>query len=105
MHFTAVLLKMFGSKVPAIKKTAVASIVLALASAPLKQMALAMASDMEQRASKGEVAAQRELAGCLTKSCPGIAADRAMACAWRIVIVAGGSESVTATDVEQRRLT
>ena len=31
--------------------------------------------------------------------------DRALACAWRIVIVAGGMPGIVAADVEQRRLT
>jgi hypothetical protein len=65
----------------------------------------AMASDIQQRALAGSLDAQRELADCLTKgSCPGIAANRALACAWRIAIVAGGNPGISAADVEARRL-
>lgn len=67
------------------------------------QLGYAMASDIEQRALGGNLDAQRELADCLTKGCPGVQPNRALACAWRIVIVAGGTPGVAATDVENRR--
>ena len=63
-----------------------------------------MASDLEQRALGGNLEAQRELADCLTKGWSRIAAYRALACAWRIVIVANGMPGIAA-DVENRRLT
>src|SRR5262245_43626326 len=63
-----------------------------------------MAADLEQRALGGNLEAQRELADCLTKGCSGIAQNRALACAWRIVIVAGGTPGVAAADVEGRQL-
>jgi hypothetical protein len=68
------------------------------------QSGFVMSSDLQQRALGGNLEAQRELADCLTKGCPGIEANRSLACAWRIVIVAGGTAGVTASDVEQRRL-
>jgi hypothetical protein len=68
------------------------------------QLKYSMASDIEQRALGGNLDAQRELADCLTKGCRGMQPDRALACAWRIVIVAGGTSGVTAADVEMRRL-
>jgi len=63
-----------------------------------------MAYDLEQRARGGNLEAQRELADCLIKSCQGLPSNRALACAWRIVIVAGGMPGVTAADVDNRRL-
>jgi len=68
------------------------------------QSGFAMTSDIQQRALGGNLEAQRELADCLTKGCPGIEANRALACAWRIVVVAGGMPGVAAADVELRRL-
>jgi hypothetical protein len=68
------------------------------------QLGYAMASGFEQRALSGNLDAQRELADCLTKGCPGVQPNRALACAWRIVIVAGGTSGVAAADVENRRL-
>lgn len=68
------------------------------------QSGFALTSDIQQRALGGNLEAQRELAGCLTKGCPGIEANRALACAWRVVVVAGGVPGVTAADVELRRL-
>lgn len=64
----------------------------------------AMTSDLQQRALAGNLNAQRELADCLTKGCQGVEPNRALACAWRIAIVAGGPPGVTAADVEARRL-
>jgi hypothetical protein len=63
-----------------------------------------MASDTQERALGGNLDAQRRLADCLTKGCEGKPPDRALACAWRIVIVASGVPGLTATDVEARRL-
>ncbi len=62
------------------------------------------ASDLRQRALSGDLAAQRDLAECLAKGCDGTPPSRALACAWRTVIVAGGSPEITAADVEMRRL-
>lgn len=64
----------------------------------------AMTTDIRQRALGKNLEAQRELADCLTKGCPGIEANRALACAWRIVVVAGGMPGVAANDAELRRL-
>ena len=69
------------------------------------QTGFAMTSETQQRALGGNLDAQRELAGCLAKGCPEIEANRALACAWRIVIVAGGMPGIAPDDVEQRRLT
>lgn len=63
-----------------------------------------MTSDIQNRALGGDLDAQRELAECLTKGCPGIGANRALACAWRIVVVAGGMPGVGAADSENRRI-
>lgn len=68
------------------------------------QSVFAMTADLQQRALGKNLEAQRELADCLTKGCPGIEANRALACAWRIVVVAGGLPGVANADVEQRRL-
>ena len=62
------------------------------------------ASDLRQRALSGDLAAQRDLAECLEKGCDGTPPSRALACAWRTVVVAGGSPEITAADVEMRRL-
>jgi hypothetical protein len=63
-----------------------------------------MASDIQQRALSGNLDAQRELAECLDKGCQGNPPDRALACAWRIVIMASGSVGLTAADAQARRL-
>lgn len=65
----------------------------------------AMTSDIQQRALSGSLEAQRELAECLVTGCQNVQPNRALACAWRIVIVAGGTPGITADDVEKRRLT
>jgi hypothetical protein len=64
----------------------------------------AMTSDIQKRALGGDLGAQRDLVDCLTKGCQGIPPDRALACAWRIVMVAGGAAGLSAADVEGRRL-
>lgn len=64
----------------------------------------AMTSDIQQRALGGDLTAQRDIADCLAKGCQGIPPDQALACAWRIVIVAGGNPGITADDVERRRV-
>lgn len=105
MSFTQALLKGFWSFPPGRSGTWVLAIALSL---PIAAAGLhteyAMASDIQQRALAGSLDAQRELADCLTRGCPGIAANRALACAWRIAIVAGGTPGVSAADVEARRL-
>ena len=62
------------------------------------------ASDLRQRALTGDLGAQRDLAECLAKGCDGTPPSRALACAWRTVVVAGGASGITADDVEKRRL-
>ena len=68
------------------------------------QLEHTMTYGLEQRARSGNLEAQRELADCLTNGCHGAQPDQVLACAWRIVIVAGGIPGVTAADVENRRL-
>lgn len=68
------------------------------------QWGYAMAADLEQQALGGDLKAQRELADCLTKGCSGTAQNRALACAWRIVVVASGQPGIAAADIESRRL-
>ena len=67
-------------------------------------LAYPMTSDIQQRAVGGDLNAQRELADCLSKGCGDQPSDPALACAWRIVIVASGASDLTAADVEARRL-
>jgi hypothetical protein len=62
-----------------------------------------MAATVEKRALDGDLDAQRAWADCLAQGCPGVPPDRAMACAWRIAIVAGGAPGVAAADIEHRR--
>ena len=106
MHFTKALLKVFRSR-NLLHRTMFLLVFLgALSTGPSnQQLGFAMASDIQQRALGGNLDAQRELADCLVKGCTGVQPNRALACAWRIVIVAGGMPGVTATDVETRRLT
>src|SRR5215510_667770 len=68
------------------------------------QSGFAVTSDLQKRALSGNLEAQRELADCLTNGCPGIEANRALACAWRVVIVGGGMPGIGAADVERRRI-
>ena len=107
MHFTKALLKAAQSSHPLCGTMFLLAATLgALAAVPGNtQLGYAMASDIQQRALGGNLDAQRELADCLTKGCQGVQPNRALACAWRIVIVAGGNPGVTAADVETRRLT
>lgn len=106
MAFTKVLPKKFQSSHVVHKTICALAVAVGLLSPPIgMQWEYAMASDLEQRALGGNLEAQRELADCLTKGCSGIAANRALACAWRIVIVAGGGPGIAAADVENRRLT
>lgn len=62
------------------------------------------ASDLRQQALSGDLTAQRTLADCLATGCDGTPPSRALACAWRTVVVAGGAPGITADDVEKRRL-
>lgn len=66
--------------------------------------AMAASDLLRQRALSGELDAQRDLAECLAKGCDGTPPSRALACAWRTVMVAGGASGITAADVEMRRL-
>lgn len=61
-------------------------------------------SDLQQKAATGDVPAQRKLADCNRTGCPELASpDPVLACAWRIVIVAGGGPQATPADTEARR--
>ena len=102
MSFARALLKRFKAARLVHSPNVVLVIAFSLSLAGLP-MEYAMASDLQQRALAGNLDAQRELADCLTKGCPGIAANRALACAWRIAIVAGGTPGLSAADVEARR--
>ena len=105
MPFTEALPKKFWTERIVHRAILAVAVILGLLAATVgMQWEYAMASDLEQRAIGGNLEAQRELADCLTKGCPGVQPDRALACAWRIVIAAGGMPGVTASDVEQRRL-
>ena len=107
MPFTKALLKFYrcGTLHRAAFLALAASPSLLPASWGKTEVGHAMVSELEQRARGGSLDAQRELADCLTKGCQGVQPDRALACAWRIVIVAGGMPDVTAADVERRRIT
>lgn len=51
------------------------------------------------RAMKGDYAAQRNISYCLTSGCSGaVDIDKTLGCAWRIVILAGGSTKITSAD-------
>jgi len=106
VYFIEALLKVY--RYGTVLCTALLPLAASLAVLPVSpgksQLEHTMAHDLEQRARGGNLDAQRELADCLTKGCEGVQPDRTLACAWRIVIVAGGMPGVTATDVESRRL-
>ena len=105
MPFTEALLKKFWTRCTVHRTILALAVVLGPFAATVgMQWEYAMASDLEQRAVGGNLEAQRELADCLTKGCTGVQANRALACAWRIVIVAGGMPGIAAADVEHRRL-
>lgn len=51
------------------------------------------------RAMKGDYSAQRNVSYCLSSGCGGaVDIDKTLGCAWRIVILAGGSANITSAD-------
>jgi hypothetical protein len=61
-------------------------------------------SEIERNAMAGDIRAQRQLADCYLNGCPALPSpDPALACAWRIVIIASGDPQITASDVEARK--
>ena len=83
---------------------ATVALILLLLGLETTRPAYPMTSDIQQRALSGDINSQRELADCLSKGCQGKSPDRALACAWRIVIAASGASGLTAADIEARRL-
>ena len=63
----------------------------------------AMSDALQKQALTGDLQAQRQLAETYRTGAKGTAPDPALACAWRIVVVASRHPDVTAQDTENRK--